>query len=74
MLSQSGIHPELAFQACGLFTDPEAAYLQSRDYVEENRERFEQQAGQQEDGENGIGSQAGVPEPEGDNAAKAANA
>lgn len=74
MLSQSGIHPELAFQACGLFTDPEAAYLQSRDYVEENREWFEQPAGQQEDEEGNIGSQAGVPEPEGDNAARAASA
>ena len=70
MLGQSGIHPELAFQACGLFTDPEAAYLQSRDYVDENRERMEQQAGVQVK----VGSQAGVPEPEGDNAAKAASA
>ena len=69
MLSQSGIHPELAFQACGLFTDPEAAYLQSRDYADERREEMQQEGGVLD-----VGSQAGVPEPNGDNAAKAASA
>ena len=78
MLSQSGIHPELAFQACGLFTDPEAAYLQSREYVEENRARFERNINQDSDEdeteETNIGSQAGVPEPDGYNAGKTARA
>lgn len=85
MLSCNKVHPQLAFEACGLFTDPEAAYLQSRDYAEENRERFENAmgtAGGGEDGADGgkeedvqaLGSQAGVPEQEGDRAARAASA
>ena len=73
MLGSGEIHPELAFQACGLFTDPEAAYLQSRDYVERMAESPAQ--GPTGDGDvRGIGSQATVPEPDGGNAAGAASA
>ncbi len=35
MLSSNSIHPELAFQACGLFSDPDAAYAQSMEYKDE---------------------------------------
>lgn len=35
MLANGNIHPELAFQHCGMFVDPEAAYLMSKAYVEE---------------------------------------
>lgn len=35
MLSCDQIHPEIAFKSCGLFTDPEAAYLQSRRWAKE---------------------------------------
>ena len=35
MLSNGNIHPELAFSHCGMFVDPEAAYLMSKKYVEE---------------------------------------
>lgn len=35
MLGTDKVHPLLAFQACGLFTDPEAAYLMSSAYLDE---------------------------------------
>ena len=38
MLSSTSIHPELAFQACGLFSDPDAAYAKSMEYKEECRQ------------------------------------
>lgn len=76
MLDSGKIHPELAFQTCGLFTDPEAAYYLSKRYVEEmeckNQEMFQQISGQtqaeegeEDNGENGPkeGSQAATPQP-----------
>lgn len=41
LLSNNKIHPELAFTACGLFVDPEAAYLQSMEYFEEVKKENE---------------------------------
>lgn len=41
MLNNPKIHPELAFQHCGLFSDPESAYLQSKDYYEEQMKEWE---------------------------------
>ena len=38
MLQQQMIHPKLAFEACGLFIDPESAYKQSMEYYEEQKE------------------------------------
>ena len=35
MLDNPKIDPQLAFEACGMFIDPEAAYLQSKKYAEE---------------------------------------
>ena len=35
MLKQNKIHPRLAFTSSGLFTDPESAYQQSKEYSEE---------------------------------------
>lgn len=43
MLSNGNIHPELAFQHCGMFVDPEAAYLMSQEYIKE-REAKEMKA------------------------------
>ena len=68
MLATNKVHPQLAFQACGLFTDPDAAYKQSCEYTEQNKEEFQNSAlGQiQNDARNEanhIGSQATVPEP-----------
>lgn len=79
MLQTDKIHPQLAFQACGLFTDPDAAYKQSCEYVEERQASFEEAAlavatqPAIDEGKN-PGSQTGVPEPEGGNAASAASA
>ena len=44
MLSESRIDPELAFEVCGLFTDPTSAYLQSKAHYEEESERAAQAA------------------------------
>jgi hypothetical protein len=41
MLNNPHIHPELAFQHCGMFADPESAYLQSKAYYEEQMEKWE---------------------------------
>jgi SPP1 family phage portal protein len=41
MLNNPKIHPELAFQHCGMFPDPESAYLQSKTYYEEQMEKWE---------------------------------
>ena len=36
MLNTPRIHPRLAFEACGLFSDPEGAYLISEDYYQKS--------------------------------------
>ena len=40
MLNNPKIHPELAFAHCGMFPDPESAYLQSKAYYEEQMEKW----------------------------------
>ncbi len=35
MLKNEKIHPQLAFEHCGMFTDPESAYMQSMKHYEE---------------------------------------
>lgn len=64
MLSSDKIHPQLAFQSCGLFTDPDAAYKQSCEYVEDNKE--DEQDDTQADTDNLIlpASQPATPEPD----------
>lgn len=74
LLSTNKVHPQLAFQACGLFTDPDAAYKQSAEWAEESAERAMEIAGAAgaDDGDSASGaaegSQAGVPEQKGDTA------
>lgn len=57
MLKSSDVHPQLAFRACGLFTDPEAAYAMSKEHADEARreaqERFGAQSGQESPAEGG---------------------
>lgn len=40
MLNNPKIHPELAFAHCGMFPDPESAYLQSKAYYDEQMEKW----------------------------------
>lgn len=41
MLSQPKIHPKLAFESSGMFTDPESAYMQSMKYFDEQMKKWE---------------------------------
>ena len=47
LLGNNKIHPELAFTHCGLFLDPESAYLQSKEWWEENERKAMEIVGQQ---------------------------
>jgi SPP1 family phage portal protein len=49
LLNSPKVHPELAFTHCGLFIDPEAAYLQSKAWWEENQKKAEEIAKKAED-------------------------
>ena len=42
LLSSPWVHPELAYQYCGMFVDPEDAYLQSKKWFEENQRKEEE--------------------------------
>ena len=44
MLNNGKIHPELAFQHCGMFADAESAYLQSKTWWEEQERKAEEKA------------------------------
>jgi hypothetical protein len=56
MLQQNKIHPRLAFQHSGLFTDPESAYQLSKEYAEEQEQKaLEMMANQPTD--NGDGDE-----------------
>lgn len=74
MLASDKIHPLLAFQSCGMFTDPDAAYRLSQEYAAERGTDLAGAAlavaSDQALGEAvKTGSQAAVPEPgEGDGA------
>lgn len=41
MLNNPKIHPEVAYSSCGMFPDPESAYLQGKAYYEEQMEKWE---------------------------------
>lgn len=47
MLNQPKIHPELAFTHSGLFLDPESAYLQSKEWWEEQERKQEEKLKEQ---------------------------
>lgn len=59
MLATEKIHPLLAFQACGLFTDPEAAYLMSVEYLAEH-----EQEPQLDDGTVALAMESAAGQPE----------
>ena len=41
MLDNPKVAPKLAFEHCGMFTDPETAYEQSMKYYEEEQAKFQ---------------------------------
>ena len=41
MLNTPRVHPKLAFEACGLFSDPENAYLISEEHYKESLEKWQ---------------------------------
>ena len=51
MLNNPKIHPELAFAHCGMFPDPESAYLQSKAYYDEQMEKWNPVEVNENDGE-----------------------
>lgn len=63
MLNNNKIHPELAFQHCGMFPDPESAYLQSKAYYEEQLKKWDPvtvDEGEEEDDEAEVGGEGDV--------------
>lgn len=64
MLGCSSVHPRLAFEACGMFSDPEAAWLESKAWQEEQRAEA-LAALPDELAENAVGAMAGK-QPQGD--------
>jgi hypothetical protein len=61
MLQQPKIHPKLAFQHSGMFTDPESAYLLSEEYAEEQEAKALKMAQNQSPGnETGVKEGSGT--------------
>ena len=52
MLNTQKVHPKLAFEACGLFSDPENAYIISEIYYNEQLEKWQPKSVPNEDGVN----------------------
>ena len=55
MLSNPKIHPKLAFEHCGMFSDAESAYKESEKYYEEVMKQFEPQNDPEGDRDDGSG-------------------
>lgn len=55
MLNTPRVHPKLAFESCGLFSDPENAYLESEKHYQETLEKWKIEDNPDEDGVNGNG-------------------
>lgn len=55
MLNTPRVHPKLAFESCGLFSDPENAYLESEKHYQETLEKWEIEDNPDDDGVNGNG-------------------
>ena len=61
MLQQPKIHPQLAFQHSGMFTDPETAYLLSEEYAKEREKKALEMAAQNSDqNETGVKEGSGT--------------
>lgn len=63
MLSNGKIHPRLAFEHCGLFVDPEQAYLASLPYIEQAAREEVKTDGEEADTGNGGENREGSVQP-----------
>ena len=54
MLNNPKIHPEVAYASCGLFPDPESAYLQGMAYYDEQMKKWEPVEVNENEGENNV--------------------
>ena len=54
MLNNPKIHPEVAYASCGMFPDPESAYLQGMAYYEEQMKKWEPVAVDESEGEEDV--------------------
>ena len=67
MLNTQRVHPKLAFEACGLFSDPENAYLISEIYYNEQLEKWEVKDNPEEDKAVNNGEENGEVRTDGHN-------
>lgn len=51
LLNNPWVHPEVAYASCGMFADPESAYLQGKAYHDEQMEQWDPIEVNEEDGE-----------------------
>ena len=61
MLGSNKVHPKLAFQACGLFTDSEQAYLDSMGWYKEQQAAEEERAQEEMETKPTPGDRAAQP-------------
>lgn len=54
MLNNPKIHPEVAYASCGMFPDPESAYLQGMAYYEEQMKKWEPVEVDETEGEDDV--------------------
>lgn len=66
LLGCEKVHPELAFNHCGLFLDPETAYLQSKEWWEENEKKQQEQLQAQMEADRTENSSGGEPQTDGE--------
>lgn len=59
LLGSGKVAPRLAFQYCGMFSDPEDAYDQSMEYVDEQESKAMERFGSDAAGDGGVGDSAG---------------
>jgi hypothetical protein len=71
LLNNDKIHPKLAFQYSGMFTDSEEAYRISQEYYDEQQREMERRLKEEMDNEESVSSSGqgdGTSEPESDSA------
>lgn len=67
MLACDKIHPRLAFEYCGLFTDPDTAYKMSAEYAKEQEEKAKDEAIRIANGNSAENSESTQPDGDSSN-------